>query len=249
MKRPGTVKTLLCFIFLAFFLSKIAAQLSASDSIFYQKAIDNAVASYHHSLNDQSGLYNGSEYPGYPFRFKEGHPFFYTDKPMNGSVVYDHIFYKDINLQFDEVAGEIILYETDRRIQLIKERISRVSILNNNFIRIVRDSLNRAVINTGFYQLLYEGNTSLLKKEIKIIAEDLRSLTDGILRNIETTLYYYIKKNNVYHPVKRKKDLLVIFKERKKEIQQFIKTNKLSFKKDRDNMLIKVVSWYDHPTK
>lgn len=245
----GIFKTFLLFSALTVNSSELFAQLSASDSILYQKSFSNAVKVYQHSLEGQSGLYNGSEYPGYPFSFKTGHPFFYSEKPGNGSIVYDMIAYPGIILQYDEVAEEVILYESNHRIQLLRERIARFSILENYFVRIVKDSLAMATVSTGFYQLLYEGQVSLLKKEVKTIAEELRSVSEGILRNIEIKLYYYIQKDNIYHPVKGKKDILAVFKDRKKEIQQYIRVNKLNFRKDSDTMLIKVTVFYDQLTK
>jgi len=249
MKLPGTVRILLFTASFSLFANKITAQLSADDSSFYQKAVNNAVTLYYRSLGDQSGLYNGSQYAGYLFTFKEGHPFFYTDISSSGSIVYDNVFYPDVHLLYDEVAEVIIFQDTTHRIQLLTDRISRFSILGNNFIRLVKDSLSHSIVNTGFYNLLYEGNVSVLKKEVKTLHEDIRSNSEGLLRYIETKQYYYFKKNNEYYPVNGKNDVLDIYKDRKKEIQQYIKSNKLNFRNDRDNALTKVTAYYDQLTK
>lgn len=238
-------------LFLSFSTSEVIAQLSTDDSIFYQKAVNNTIALYYQSAGDQSGLYNGSQYAGYPFAFKdEAHPFFRTNLFSTGSVVYDNILYTDAQLLYDEAGDVLIFRDTAHRLQLISDRISRFTVLDNSFIRIEKDSNTRAIINTGFYNLLYEGgDIQVLKKEVKNIREDIRNNYDGVIRYIEVKKYYYIKKNNLYYPVKNKKTILEIFKNRKKEIQQYIKSTKLSFKNDRDNMLKRAAAYYEQITK
>jgi hypothetical protein len=240
------------FLNILFFLSccKTFAQLSADDSAFFQKAVNNTVAFYHQSLGDQSGLYNGIQHAGYPFVFETGdHPFFYSAAATTGAVVYNNIVYPNINLHYDEVADVLIFEDATHRIQLINERVSRFTIAENNFIRIVKDSLGESAISSGFYNLLYEGNTAAIKKEVKKIREEVRNNSEGVLRHIETKTYYYIKKKNEYYAVKRKKNVLGLLKDKKKEVQQYIKDNNLSFKNDRDNMLKKITAYYDQLTK
>jgi hypothetical protein len=250
MKSGSMVNVLSIIVFFTLSTSNAWAQLSSDDSVFFKKATDNTKAIYFESLGDQSGLLNGSQYAGYPFGFKDGgHPFFYTNVFLKGTIEYDRVLYPEAFLQYDEVMDVIIFQDATHRIQLIGERILRFSLLNNNFIRIVKDSGKRALVSTGFYHLLYEGNICLLKKEVKSIREVLISNTEGIYRYIDVKKYYYIKKNNEYYPVKRKKTLLELYKDRKKEMQQYIKRNKLNYKRDPDNFLIKATAYYDQLTK
>jgi hypothetical protein len=249
MALPVRARILLFFFSFPISITTTVAQLSPADSIFYQKAIGNVVSLYYQSLGDQSGLYNGTQYGGYPFSFTEGHPFFYTDKPGNGSIVYDGLLYGNVQLQYDELKEVVIMQDASHRIQLVNERIAGFTVFSNQFIRLERDSLNRALVATGFYNLLYDGNVSALAKEMKGLREELRSNSEGILRFIDVKRYYYIKKKNEYYPVKSKKSLRGIFADHKKEIQQFIKKNNLSFRKNPDEMLIKVTEYYDRLIK
>ncbi|MFM9909279.1 MAG: hypothetical protein ACKVOW_08020 [Chitinophagaceae bacterium] len=250
MELKGISKIAAIGLICALYSTKIVAQFSPSDSALYQKSINNAVGLYFASIGDQLGLYNGNQYVPYSFPFKEaGHPFFNKEGLSAGSVVYNKVLYTDIQLLYDEVGDFVVFADRFHRIKLISERVTAFTLYNNNFIRIVKDSINPTLINTGFYNLLYEGKITLLKKEIKAISEDILSTTDGIVRFIRVKKYYYIKKNNNFYQLKRKKDLFEIFKDNKKEIQQYIKTNKLSFKKDRDSLLAKVSAFYDQLTK
>jgi hypothetical protein len=239
------------FLFLTsfFFFSarSMVAQSPSDDSILYSKAVNHLIALYHQSSGDQSGLYNGSQHSGYPFSFEAGQPFFNNDKPGTGSVVYDGILYENVSLQYDEVQEALVMQDSTRRMRLLNDRIERFTLFNNNFIRIVKDTESTVLIRTGFYNLLYAGKTSMLKREEKIIRED--PSTGVLLRFVDSHVYYYIKMNNSYLSIKSKKGLLNIFKDKKKDIRQYIRKNKLSYRKDRDNTLIKTTAYYDQLIK
>jgi hypothetical protein len=249
MKLPVRARVLLFFFSFPISVTTIVAQLSPADSIFYQKAVNNAISLYHQSSGDQSGLYNGIQNGGYLFSFTEGNPFFYSDKPGAGTVVYDGVLYENLQLQYDELKEVIIVQDASHRIQLLNERISGFTVFNNRFTRLEKDSLSSALVSTGFYNLLYEGKVSVLKKEIKELREELRSSSEGILRFIDVKKYYYIKKNNEYYAVKNKKSVLGIFADHRKEIQQYIRKNKLSFRKNPDETLVKTSGYYDRLIK
>jgi hypothetical protein len=248
MKITGVARDLLLVI--AFFVSteKVVAQLSPEDSFFYQKAVGHAIALYHQASGDQSGLFNGIQYIGYPFTFKEGHPFFLTPEWSTGSATYDGVYYDKVLLLYDEVAEVVIIQDAKHRLQLHSSKLSRFTVANNIFVRIEKDSLAANLERTGFYNLLYEGGTSVLKKEVKRIREEVLNSVEGVQRLIETKTTYYIKKQNEYYTVNTKKDVLNIFKDHRKDIQQYIKANNLSFKRDKDNLLIKVSAYYDQLT-
>ena len=227
---------------------RIMAQSSSNDSLSLAKTIGNAEALYYQSAGDQSRLYNGTEYTGYPFSFVEGSPFFLTNQPQQGSIMYDQVEYQNVNLLYDDMMGVIIMQDENHRIQLLNDRISRFAIGNNLFIRIVNDSLSTGQPATGFYNVLYEGNLSVLKKEIKTIRQ-IYSYSQEITRVIDVKTNYYFRKNNEYTLITSQKELLNFFSERKKEIQHYIKSNKLSFKKDTDNLMVKVAVYHDQQTK
>jgi hypothetical protein len=243
MKIPGKASFFLGSIFFLVTSFPLLAQLSAEDSIFYKQAVKNLVEVYKQAAGDQSRLYNGSQYGGYQFPFMNGHAFFKDDKPTIGSVLYDGVLYENTPLQFDEVQ-EVIVADSIRRIQLLNDRIERFVLFDNNFVRLTRDTSNAASpIKTGFYNILYEGKSTLLKREEKLIREEVS--TGELQRFIEIHTFYYLKKNNVYLPIRTRKAILTIFADRKKEIRQYIRKNKLSYKNDRDNMLSKVTAYYD----
>ena len=249
MKFTGASRIILLVLLVYAVDPIVSAQSPASDTVFFRQSINNAITLYHQYLGDQSGLYNGSQYPGYTFSFKDGGYAFFIKDPAYGTVVYDNMFYPSVKLLYDEIRDELVLEDSTHRIQLLAPRVAAFSIGTDRFIRVVKDSGSNSPAATGFYQLLYQGKISVLKKEIKKIREELRYVDDGIIRSIELKRNHYIKRSNVLYEVDSKNALFSVLKDHKKEVQQYIKSNKLSFRKDRDNLLIKVSAYYDQLTK
>jgi hypothetical protein len=238
--------------FLPYFLATILlpgisleAQTNKSDSTFYQATINNTIAFYQQSTHDQSRLNNGRKYKPYSIRFISGVPFFQTDNFSDGTITYEGGNYDNVNLMYDEVQDMVIL-RTDVAIELITERIEQFSIAGHLFVKLAKDSLN-SHLAAGFYEQLYKGKLEIYKKEKKIIKENL-STTEGVRGEIETKVFYYLKKDGVYNLIKKKNNVYEVLRDKESEIQKFIKTNGLNFKIDPDNTLAKIAAYYDQLT-
>src|ERR1700712_2379316 len=166
MKNTGTTRCLFLTCLYIFLTVSSKAQSAVDDSALYKKSISRAISIYHQAVAEQAGLFNGSQYANYPFHFAEdGFPYFKDSKAGQGSVTYDDILYENLHLQYDEVQEVVIMEDSARRIQLLNPRISAFTLFDNLFIRIVKDSTTRPLIRTGFYNVLYKGQHTLLKKE------------------------------------------------------------------------------------
>lgn len=239
------VNLLLGSISLLFVPKNIFSQSGISDSSFYASALLNAKALYHHAFDNQSALYNGSQYGEYLFTFNNGgHPFFNSAQPALGSIIYDGIQYDSVLMRYDETRDVVVINAYTDRIQLHSEKIKSFNLFNASFIRIEKDSLTPNLPVTGFYNVLYNGKLSLLKKQIKVVREDI--VSNELLHFADEKDHYFIKKYDGLYAVRSKNDLLKIFKDRKKEVQQFIKANNLNFRNDRQNMLTKTTVYYDN---
>lgn len=230
-----------CFVFSSFYSN---AQFNPADSLLYSNAKQHAISLYHEFMRPETGLLNGAQYLNYAQTIQEGIPFFESPEFNKGSVIYNGMLYENIPLQYDLVRDELITIvpSSNYNICLINDKITGFNLLNHQFIRLIKDS-NDKVIKTGFYEVLYEGNIAAYKKQSKIIGEDVSS---GKLRTfiIESNTFY-IKKSNNYYPITSKGSLLSILKDRKKEIQEFIRINKLNIRNDKNNALPKIAAYYD----
>lgn len=239
-------RNFLLFFCCFFFLTKAFSQKTAEDSIAYASAIENAKSIYHKALYPEEGLYTGPEYYGYPFRFQEGQPYYYKDQLDTGWIKYEGVLYQNVGLRYDLIRDQVMVIQprNNARICVINDRVDRFYLFNTTFIYLKTDTAKGA-ISSGIYALLYEHNDNmLLKRNRKTITEEL-STNEGILRFINDNNSFAIKKGNTYYPVSGKKDVLKVYADKKKQLQQYIRRNNLDFKRDKDNALAKSVAYYD----
>ncbi len=248
---PARIKIIISLFVTSFLLAAInvTAQKNVSDSTILKNNFSNSISIYYQSLGDQSRLYNGTKYAGYPYKFSEGIPFFLSDKLQEGAVAYDDVEFQNIHLQYDELSGAVIMHDENHTIQLLNEKIAWFIIAGFKFINVNNIGQNNTSLASGFYNILYDGNVSALKKETKKIREILAFSGEEKTYVIDTKINYYLKKNNEYVAINNQKELVDFFHDKKKEMQRFIKTNKLNFKKDPDNTLAKVAEFFDATTK
>ena len=95
-----------------------------------------------------------------------------------------------------------------------------------------------------FYQVLSDGETALLKRLAKRVAEVKPYGSATTIKTIEEVQSYYIIKNGL--PVKVKKDkktMLAMLGDYNSELLAFIKENKLTLKAETD--LVSVMNYYN----
>lgn len=205
----------------------------------------NAVAFYNQSLSEELHLFNGREYKGYADKFSTGTPYFLTDKWSKGTLHYEGKMYENVSLLYDVAKDELVYlyFDNASAVRLEKQRVSAFSIMNHNFIYIPSDSLHASSMTSGFYDELYHGNNSLIVKRTKNIQTSLRQ--SGAEIKVFYKDHYYLRRGDRYEAVSNKKTLLHNLSDKRKELQQYIKQNKLSFKKDMENAMTKTVAYYD----
>lgn len=230
---------------------KVVAQAPAADTAIRSSAITNAIKQYHKLTNAPSALYNGPEYIEYYMTIHSGHPFFDTIPFGNGSVLYDNVLYENVPLKFDLAKNEVILKDPSEiySLTLVREKIAYFTVHGHKFIRVVKDE-SRRPLATGFYDLLYDGKSAqLLKKENKSVQTQVNQL-DGIRNFIEHTIHYYIKTPDGYYNADSRSGVLNALKNKRPDIQQYIRSNKLSFKKSElEKTLSAITAYYDSISK
>jgi hypothetical protein len=232
-------------VFYFFIFALFQNTLFAQDSSSAQLSQANAVAFYNRYIGENAHLYNGSEYVAYDFRIK-GHPYFMTNLLQAGDVNCEGITYPSVNVSYDIIRDELITnrYDANFRIKLPNEKIAYFTLLNHFFIRLIGDSAAKSIISTGFYDRLYDGKTKLFAKRKKKIQEKV-SFEEGDQLWFAETDQYYLFKDNRYYEVQNKASLLDALKDRKKDLKKFIRKNKLRFKEDIENTIVKTVQYYD----
>src|SRR5699024_9825050 len=100
---------------------------------------------------------------------KDAHPYFKLDSMARGTLMYDSVQYDNLPMYFDIVKEQVIINDPFKiyKLHLINEKVNAFTLFGHNFIRLEPDSVNRKIINPGFYDQLYKGKVNLYEKEIK----------------------------------------------------------------------------------
>jgi hypothetical protein len=225
--------------------SQYAPAQNADDTALHENAL-NAISAYYEKLGQESPLYNGSEYLEYASTLQEGHPFFQTVDFVAGDINLNGMIFRGVPILYDIVKDQVIIQDFQRvyKINLPADKVEWFSVLGHQFIHITRDSADQ--VKTGFYDQLYKGKIALYAKREKKIIEKYSNIQ--ISKVVVSQNVYYIKKDGIYHTIKSKSSLLAVLKTKKKEVQQYWKTNDIKFKKEPERAMIMAVRYYDQLT-
>jgi hypothetical protein len=221
------------------------------DSVPVQNAVKNAELRYRTALGEASPLYNGPEYYFYDPYLKGNAYLFDLNTFSKGSVYYDGMFYGDVPMLYDLYSDQLVvlLYNHFSKFSLLKERVKSFDLLNHHFININADTIahNPANMKSGFYDELYEGRSAVLVKRSKSIQVNTGG-TLGAESYFNPSKDFFLKKNNTYYSFGKQGSLLDLLKDKKKELQQYIKANQIKYRRDPEDAMVKIVSYYDHLT-
>jgi len=196
------------------------AQTYTKDSLFIATATTNGKNIYTATIRNQSQLYNGSDFKVYQ-SLQDEHPYLFSDDWITGSVQYDGNLYEDVSIQYDIQNDEVIIeyYNGIRSIKLTKPKVQYFTLEHNKFV-LIQDPQ----IAVGFYQVLYEGPTKVYAKHSKTLQETISDRE--IQHSFTEKTKYYIHTKGSYHLVSSKGSVLNVFKDKKKELNQFANKNK-----------------------
>jgi hypothetical protein len=231
------------FLFL-FAVCGLQAQQYAIDSAITSDDTGYAKHLYFAKRAEELAIFNGVYHHGYPPSI-EGHAYFQSPEWQKGYVIYDNILYENMAMKYDLLKDQLIVTPKEQSgmlITLFSPRVEQFSFSTFTFIRIDKTDQN-SYLSPGFYQQLVRGKLTALAKRTKIINEKIEGT--ALLQKFEETVKYYLLKGGIFYPVKHKKDILTIVKDRRKEVQRFLLKNKLNYRKDREKTLVAVVEFYN----
>ena len=223
-----------------------AQQLEDRQDEIIEKAFVKAVSIYNTEIGRNSMVYTGSGYYG-PYNGIRGHQYFIDDYWEQGSLIYDGHAFDSIFLKYDVYRDLLIIENFNSNgflspIQLYSPKVSSFDLMGYYFIRLEKDTISN--IRAGFYNQMYKSKDMevLVKRRKEIInSNEINSIRE------EFTIKdrYYIKKNGMFYRVKKKRSVLKVLEDQKKEIKRFIRKNNFRFKFRPDNQLVEVVKYYD----
>ena len=188
-------------------------------------------------------LFNGRVWRNLYHHVREDQ-YLFTNKFLPGTVTFNDKLFKNISIRYD-IYNDEILTTTDHGIilQLNKEMVDKFTMEYENktylFQKLETDSLNVLI---GYVNVLNGGRASLFvkyKKEILILAVENKYDTFHQLHRI------YIRKDGIAHPINSRKELIGLLSDKKQQIKNFIKSNKIHLSKKIPESYVPVVEFYN----
>lgn len=223
------------------------AQSSQKDSTIFGSAYAVAVRQYHMYVAPEVGLYRGIQYVDYDHTVQKGQPFLGPNLIRLGSVWYGGVAYHKVAMEYDLVEDQLVVMDplSVFKISLYMDLVDSFSLDGHLYFRL-KDSLAPSSMRSGFWDRLYQGRIVLLKRERKVRNENIVISSDNVRYFIDSSVSFYLRKGNVYHPVNTKRELFDAFTDRKRgEIRRVIRRSGLNWHDGKEALLWQVAAWYD----
>ena len=230
--------------FYIFFLGLICFRSSAQDrqpdSLLYSGTARHVIDYFNHAIAEGSEIYNGSRHELLPPANKGS--FYFEDKNycVPSLVCYNHRWYKDIPVIYDIRNDNMVSAKGDYLYVLDPQRASDVYLLGHHFVFFSMETENHDKLSAGYYDMMYDGKSRFLVKRTKFVNE-----TDPSKIIYEDKTYFFIKKGKQYLPVNSEGSLMDIFKDKSKELKQYLKNNKIRFNTDKEYAVARLAAYYD----
>ncbi len=213
-----------------------------------QEVKDSPSGIYTRTFANQLLIYNGPEYTKFPEPY-DGSPIFGDDLWNTGSVTYDGQEFRDIEIFYDIYLDVLVIEHFDMNghptfFTPDAKKITRFNMNGEEFITIPEKDRETYNISDGYYHVLHHGNISLYAKRKVSLYDEER---DGkFLPTFKTEDKFFIKYDGAYYEARNKKVFRKIFREQRKEINQFARDNRLLFfTENRENSLYQLTTFID----
>lgn len=205
-------------------------------------------AYFNAALGQSSGIYNGREYQAYDTYIKGTANFHDLPNPVPGSVMFNGYRYQNVPLMYDLFRDELaaLLHNGLFRYVLQSSRVAGFDLDGHHFIYVAADTVKEEGFKSGFYDELYQGRIQVLARYVKTIQNSSSNQANIETYFTGTKTGYMIRKGSRYYPVSSEGSLLGVLKDHKSELQQYIKSNGIRFKKEPEMALKSIAAYYDH---
>ncbi|MDL2255438.1 hypothetical protein LJC44_01730 [Parabacteroides sp. OttesenSCG-928-G06] len=225
-----------------------AVVLLASEPLFAQEIRQSLpegdIREYQQKVGEYALPFNGKEQSGYYLNLTN-HPYWYTDELVPGDLLYNNILYKDVLMRFDLYRDEFIVRMPNKPFLIVLEyeKFGQAFLHGYTVVSSLKYQLKNAPAGK-YHILLHEGEFPVIKSYGSTLDEKI------VDRSIEHTFRFaekiYVSKDNTCYQVSRKSALLKLFPDKKKELEAYIKQNKLKFNKlQKETSILRVVEYYE----
>ncbi len=198
---------------------------------------------------ENTNLFIGLVYKEKHIKLKENSNFFLSPEFLFGYVNYDGELYFDLEMKYDVYEQEILVKLQNRKsgytvIKLIKDKVKEFIIDNHKFLKLDARDIDETNI-FGFHEVVLKNDFLTVFEKHKKNKEEL--FFEGIIydnfRKVKSDIVILYKDE--YYKIKSKKDLLNIFPEFKKEINNLFSKNRSIRNSNPDVFVLKTIEYLD----
>jgi len=238
------IKQLLTVIIGVGWVNVSNAQVTLSDTSL-EKKTTFAVNYYNKNISEQAEIYNGPEYNFLP-RSAKGTPFLDDKYDLsNATLRYNGIWYTDIPLLYDIYKDILVGTQPQYKSSFIlqEQYVTDFFLLGHHFVHVPAIDNNKGKLREGYYEQLYAGKSIVMCKYEKIRIETIN--TQGVDVTFFDKQTYYINKGGTIYNVSSKGSVLDVFKDKKNELNSYLKTKEIDFKENKGLAMAKIAAYYD----
>lgn len=165
-----------------------------------------------------------------------------TDFYSEGRLIYNGILYPKENMLLDLYRNDLVIFSPGNfNIILDPEKVEMAEVQGYH-VYYLNDKKAIDAPQKGYYLLLEENEYCRLIKKDNYDFVKQSSPDAALVQNIR----FYILKDETYHQVKSKRSVLKVFNDKRKELETYIKENRLEFDGvSREQVMRLVVKQYE----
>jgi len=165
-----------------------------------------------------------------PYQTSDGNNIYFVDDKFEaGTLSYDKQTYYETSLKYDIYRDILILnpYGVSELIgiNLSKDKVDSFSIYNRNFIKLRKEQYHLPDFETGYYEIFEDTSDFVFYiKHSKEMQKEVRE--DGVYYQFKPVANYFLAYKKTLYTVDRKSDIIKIFPNQKKQINEFYLINR-----------------------
>jgi hypothetical protein len=189
-----------------------------------------------------SFLFNGREHIPYSGTI-EGSPYYLSNDWQQGMLVFQETGYSNVFLKYDLIKDELIVRHHNGflGVVLFTPRVQAFMMGDKVFENLQFE--NSVPMISGFYEMIAKGKLSLYVKRSKLLKETIIATT--LEKKFIDTDLYYIVKDGVFYPIRKKNELMELMKEKKEVVNTHLKNEDIKFKSNPELTISSAVNFYN----
>jgi hypothetical protein len=206
------------------------------------KAQDDPVMNYLQQAKGNAEIFNGRMEAFYSIVQYKDLPYYMNANFTEATIVYRNNYYPNQRVRLDLFHEQLIILEPEKLYGIILDshNVDKVFMYNKTIVWLI--PTKESGLKSGYYIHLFEGNKLQLYCKEKYLPQQIFQ-SHSVINSFEHNVRYYLFYNNKYYPVKNKGSFYKIFPQYKKQINKYVKDNKLNFNQNMDISLTSLTGY------